>query len=490
MSSAAAAVTPDQTRDYGVLRWLVAAAFVVILNETTMAVALPRLMEEFQVDERTGQWLTTAFLLTMAVVIPMTGWFLQRVTTRQAFALAMGVFSAGTLLAALAPVFWVLILARVVQASGTAVMMPLLMTTIMSVVAMEDRGRVMGNVTLAISVAPALGPTMSGLVLQVTSWRWIFGVILPIAVAIALVGLSRLTNVGEPSAGTLHVPSVVLAGLGFGGFVYGLSLFGDKHAAVSPWLLVPAGLTLVVAFVALQLRLQRQDRPLLDLRTLHSRTYAISLVLMSLAFMGMFGSMILLPLYLQHVKGLSTLETGFLMMPGGLAMGLLGPRVGRWFDKVGSRPLVLPGGLAALVSLSIFATVGADTPIWLILGAQVLLMVGLAALFTPVFTLGLGAVQPHLYSHASSLLGATQQVAGAIGVATVIALMKWRATDLVAGGADPVTAQVGGFHWAFAFGAVSSVFVIALAALLPSRPDAPAHGPAPEEIDDAVAAEA
>ena len=188
----------DQPRDYGVLRWLVAAAFVVILNETIMFNALPSLMREFEVDVTTAQWLSTAFMLTMAVVIPVTGWFLQRVTTRQAFGLAMAVFCAGTLIAALAPVFWVLLLGRIVQASGTAVMMPLLMTTLMTIVAPEDRGRVMGNVTLAMSAAPALGPTASGLILEVAGWRWMFGIVLPIAAAIGLAGSARLRNVGEP----------------------------------------------------------------------------------------------------------------------------------------------------------------------------------------------------------------------------------------------------------------------------------------------------
>ena len=155
--------------DYAVLRWLVLATFVVILNETIMINAIPRLMGEFDVTRAAAQWLSTAFMLTMAVVIPVTGWFLQRVTTRQAFAIAMAVFCAGTLLAAVAPAFAVLLAARVVQAAGTAVMMPLLMTTLMTIVPEHDRGRVMGNVMLAISVAPALGPAVSGVVLQFAS---------------------------------------------------------------------------------------------------------------------------------------------------------------------------------------------------------------------------------------------------------------------------------------------------------------------------------
>jgi DHA2 family lincomycin resistance protein-like MFS transporter len=188
------------SHDSSVLRWLVAAAFVVILNETIMMNAIPRLMVDLSINESLAQWLSTAFMLTMAVIIPITGWFLSRVTTRQAYAMAMTTFCVGTLLAAASWSFGVLVFARVIQASATAVMMPLLMTTLMRVVSPDDRGRVMGMVSLAISVAPALGPAVSGIVLQFLSWRWIFLVVLPIAVTIAAVGSRRLETWGRRRA--------------------------------------------------------------------------------------------------------------------------------------------------------------------------------------------------------------------------------------------------------------------------------------------------
>jgi len=483
--SSPAPLSADQIADYGVLRWLVAAAFVVILNETVMFNALPQLSADFHVSLASAQWLSTSFMLTMAVVIPVTGWFLQRVTTRQAFTLAMTVFCAGTLLAALAPTYAVLLGARIVQASGTAVMMPLLMTTLMTLVAPQDRGRVMGNVTLVMSVAPALGPTMSGLVLEVASWRWMFGVVLPIAVVIALFGLRHLTNVGEPTASSVHLPSVVLAALGFGTLVYGLSELGKPDVSKGVgFAYAGVGLVLVATFVWLQTRLQRQERPLLDLRTLKHRTYRLALMTMAAAMAGMFGSMLVLPFYLQGVRHLSTLDTGLLMMPGGLAMGLLGPRVGRWFDTYGSRRLVLPGGVGMLVALGVLTQISLTTPIWLVLISHIMLMASLALIFTPLFTMGLGAVPPQLYSHASSLLGTTQQVVGAMGVAIVATLMSTRTTQLLDDGRDAVTAQVGGYAWAFGFGAVLAVIMIVLLSRLPNRPATPAHGAAPDELVD------
>jgi MFS transporter, DHA2 family, lincomycin resistance protein len=183
----------------------------------------------------------------------------------------------------------------------------------------------------------------------------------------------------------------------------------------------------------------------------------------------MLGSMILLPLYLQGVRGLDALQTGLLVMPGGLVMGLLGPSVGRWFDRFGGRPLVVPGAVGIVTALGTLTTVDRDTSVWLVLAVHVLLMVSLAAVFTPVFTLGLGALPPHLYSHGSSLLGTLQQVAAAVGTAVVVSVMSWRATDLVDGGAAPLDALVGGMRWAFAVGALLSVAVLLLALRLPGR---------------------
>ena len=213
-------------RDRQVIAILLVAAFVVILNETIMSVALPRLMVDLDLSARTVQWLTTAFMLTMAVVIPTTGFLLQRISTRTVFMLAMGLFSAGTLLAAVSPGFWMLLLARIVQASGTAVMIPLLMTTVLTLVPFERRGVVMGNITIAISVAPAIGPTLSGLVLQFLSWRFMFVLVLPIALASLVYGSRRLVNIGQPGHQKLDVLSVLLSIPAFGGLVYGLSQLG------------------------------------------------------------------------------------------------------------------------------------------------------------------------------------------------------------------------------------------------------------------------
>lgn len=460
-----------------VIKLLVAATFVVILNETIMVNALPALIADFDVTERDAQWVMTSFMLTMAAVIPLTGWFLQRVTTRTAYTTAMITFAAGTALAMVAPSFEVLIAGRVVQAAGTAVMMPLLMTTLMTVVAVEDRGRVMGQVTLAISVAPALGPTTSGLILELGSWRLIFAVVLPIAVLVGIFGLRALVNVGEPQVSKVSWLSVALSAGGFSFLVYGLSKIGASGWGETSGY-VGVGVLLIVGFVAYQIRLQRTDVPLLDLRTLRHTTYAKSLLLMSAAFMAFLGSMILLPLYLVDLRELTELQAGLLVMPGGLIMGLMGPQVGKVYDRLGSRILVIPGSIGMVAALLLLSRIAVDTPYWQLLLIHVGLMACLALIFTPVFTIGLGDLPPQLYSHGSSLLGTLQQVSGAMGTALLIALMTNRSESLAESGTDGPHAFVGGLEWAFLAGAGAGVVVLLIALLLPSKVDAPEGAPA------------
>jgi DHA2 family lincomycin resistance protein-like MFS transporter len=409
----------------------------------------------------------------MAAVIPVTGWFLQRVTTRTAYTVAMATFLTGTLLAALAPAFEVLLVARSIQAAGTAVMMPLLMTTLMQVVPENERGRVMGDVMLAISVAPAFGPVLSGVILNVGSWRLIFLFVLPVAAVITAFGLRQLKNVGEIQTGRVSWLSVALAAGGFATLVYGLSEVGARSGGQLAWI-ISIGSVLVAMFVAYQLRLQKSGSPLMDLRALKSRTFTITLLLMSVAFMAFIGSMILLPLYLQDIRHLSAMQTGALVMPGGIAMGLLGPRVGHLYDRVGSRPLVIPGSIVMVGALGALSRVGAETPFWLILAEHVVLLVSLATIFTPMFTLALGSLPMELYSHGSSILGTLQQVAGAVGTAVLVVILENRTRSLIETGGSPDAAFIGGLQWAFVVGAIFGVVVIALSMFLPSKADQPA----------------
>ncbi|WP_407572779.1 MDR family MFS transporter [Deinococcus altitudinis] len=484
-----AAPGPLAPRDRAVILILLIATFVVILNETIMNVALPRLMGDLKVTAGTAQWLSTGFMLTMAVVIPVTGFLLQRLSTRAVFLTAMTLFSAGTLLAALSPGFVPLLLARIVQASGTAIMLPLLITTVLTLVPERTRGAVMGRVSIVISVAPAVGPTISGLILQSLSWRFMFLFVLPIALAVLVYGARMLRNVGTPRRLSLDVISVPLSALGFGGLVYALSRFGAGglgDPAVSVPLLV--GAAALAAFLWRQVVLGRpipghSGEPLLDLRAFRFPAFTLGVGLMVIAMMALFGGAILLPLYLQNLRGLSTLQTGLLLLPGGLLMGLLAPPVGRLYDRIGPRPLVLPGTVLMTLVLFGLGRIDAGTSIWMLLALHVTLSVGLALLFTPVFTSALGPLPPELYSHGSAILSTLQQVAGAAGTALLVTLMTGRAASLTAQGSLPVPAQVGGLHLAFTVSAVIAATSVVLALFLQRSPQ-------PRHAADAVGAQA
>jgi DHA2 family lincomycin resistance protein-like MFS transporter len=468
-----AAETPPKLsrRDRLVISILIVSTFVVILNETIMAVALPHLMDSLQVSAGAVQWLTTAFLITMAVVIPVTGFLIQRVETRTIFIGAMSLFIAGTVICAVAPGLDALIVGRIVQATGTAIMFPLLMTTVMTLVPPAMRGRVMGNLSVVISVAPALGPTVSGLILHYLPWRFLFILILPIAIAAALYGARRIENVGEQRYAPLDIASVILSALGFGGLVYGLSSFGEASSGPVPgWAVLAVGAVAMVAFILRQLQLQKSDRAFLDLRTFNSPNFTIAIVMLALSMSALFGTVILLPIYLQHVLGLDTLQTGLLMLPGGLIMGLMAPRVGRFYDRYGTRPLLIPGAIIVAAVMGLLTMVGEHTSVTNILAGHIAISIGLGLVFTPLFTASLSSVEPRLYSHGSAISGVVPQIAGAAGVALFVALMSSRSAALTAEGLPRLEALTGGIHLAFMVGAGLSVLAV-VAAIFVRKPE-------------------
>lgn len=465
----AGAVTPRGTTT--VIAVLVMSAFVMILNETILSVALRDLTVDLGVTASTVQWLTSGFLLTMAVVIPTTGYLLDRYTPRQIFLVSLTLFSAGTLLSALAPGFGVLLVGRVVQACGTAVMLPMLMTTVMRLVPAAKRGAAMGTITIVIAVAPALGPTIGGAVLSSLGWRWMFWLVLPLALIALVVGAARLRLDSETRIKPLDILSVLLSAVGFGGVLYGLSTIGesgDGGHLVAPWIPIVVGLVALAAFVLRQLRLQRRDSALLDMRPMTHRTFVVALALSALLFMCLLAvASILLPLFLQTVLGTSTFISGLALLPGGLVLGLLGRPIGALFDRYGARPLVIPGALATAVALGLFSLLGDGSPLGLVIGIHVLLMAGLGAMMTPLMTESLGSLPDHLYSHGSAILSTLQQVAGAFGTAVFVTVASLGSAQ------NSGTPDADGLRTAFLCAGVLGVLLFATSLFVRRRTPAP-----------------
>lgn len=475
---------PEESR---VIWLLLAAAFVAILNETTMGVAIPHLIDDLGITALAAQWLTTAFMLTMAVVIPITGFLLRRFTTRAMFIAAMSLFSLGTLIALIAPGFEVLLVARVVQASGTAIMMPLLMTTLMELVPPASRGRMMGRVSVVISLAPAIGPTLSGFLLDAVGWRSIFGVVLPIALLALAAGARWVVNLGETTHAPIDVLSVILSAFGFGGLVFGLSQIGGAAAhggesasaaeaaagtvsTVSLWASLSVAAVALSLFVWRQLVLQRVDDALLDLRVFRSGNFTLSIVHMLVMSTAFFGTITLLPLFMQSVLGVSALETGLVVLPGALVMGLAGPLIGRIYDRWGTRVLLIPGTALTSAMLWFYTTYDESTTILTIAIAQTVLSLGLAMSFTPLFTASLASLDRPFYSYGSAVLATTQQVGGAAGIALLVTIFSGVSASEAAAGAGETAAGVSGTSAAFLLAAILSVPLLISAALI-RKPD-------------------
>lgn len=437
---------------------LLGANFVVSLNETVLGVALPVLMRDLHITASVGQWLTTAFLLTMAAIIPVTGYLQSKFSARHLFIAAMGTFIVGTVLGALSASFEILLVGRVLQAAGTALLMPMFMTTMMKIVPENMRGQVMGQISLIFAVAPALGPAASGLIVQAWGWHALFWVVLPIAILATFIGARHLNLEHVPGPMSLDFWSLLLSAFGFSALIYGLSEVGPAvrgDAQINPLLPIAFGAVLVAWFVRRQLALAPAGKGLLDLATFKSPAFRNSVTLMVLMMFSLFGTIIIIPIYTQGVLHQSALATGMLMMPGGLLQGLLGGVAGKLFDRRGARRVLVPAMSGVALAVGIMASFGTETPIWLVFMAYTLLSCSLAFVFPVLFGISMASLPHHLYSHGSATIGVVQQVAGAAGTAGFVAVLT-----MLSGGAtatSSVTDLNNGTHGAFLIGTVLSV---------------------------------
>ena len=447
---------------------LVLGAMVMILNETALSVALPTIMADFGIPATSAQWLLTGFLLTMGVVIPTTGFLMDKFTTRQIFLASSGVFLAGTVLAALAPAFGVLLVGRVFQAAGTALMIPTLMTVAMTLVPPQRRGSVMG----IISVAPALGPTVGGFVLSMSSWHVIFWTMVPLLGLICAAGYFRLVNVGDKRDTPLDFPSVVLSVFAFGGLVYAVSslenmLEGDGLVDI---VVLIVGLVALVLFTRRQLRLAKDNRALLDMRPFTVPNFTVAVLGMLLMFGLLLGVVNILPIYLQTSLAVSSLVTGLVVMPGGLLQGGISPMVGRLYDVHGPRPLMIPGALLLAAGTWLMTLLNEDSAVWMVIGMHILFALGIALMMTPLMTTSLASLPDELYSHGSAILNTLQQLAGAAGTAFLMTFLTRGTKSGAAQGMNEAAATAHGAHWAFLFAGALSLVVVVLAPFLKRVP--------------------
>ncbi|MFD6948926.1 MULTISPECIES: DHA2 family efflux MFS transporter permease subunit [unclassified Nocardiopsis] len=400
-----------------------ASTFLVLLNEMLLGVALPTLVADLGITPSAGQWLTTGYLLTLAVLIPATGFIMRRYHLRTIFLTALSVFIVGTAIAAAAPSFGPLLVGRIVQAVGTAVFVPLLMATAIRLVPESRRGRVMAIVTAVPAIAPAVGPAVSGLVLTYLPWRWLFILVLPLALVALIAGALKLKNITTPERASLDLWSLALSILGFGGLVFGLSLIGESvsgHAPVPPFVPIVVGAVGLAAFVFRQVALRRHGDPFLDLRIFRSRRFTVAIVIMLFVAMNGFGVALVLPFVLTGALGLSTLAIGLFLLPGGVVISVVSALGGRVYDRWGPLPLTIPGAVIWASSIWALSTLNDTSSVWTYLAGYLIMTAGQAMIWAPVTTLALSSLRSELYPHGSAAFTTVQQLAGAAGGAVLV----------------------------------------------------------------------
>ncbi|MBZ5752428.1 DHA2 family efflux MFS transporter permease subunit [Metabacillus sp. DBTR6] len=402
---------------------LLICGFVGMFSETALNIAMTSLMEVFQISAPTAQWLTTGFLLTLGILMPMSGLFLQMFTTRQMFTGSLISLIVGTLIAALAFNFEMLMFARVLQAVGMGLLLPLLFNTILVIYPREKRGAAMGFVGLVIMFAPATGPTVGGLLIEYLTWHYIFWFSLPFLVIGLLIGLKYLENVTDVTKPRIDLLSVALSTIGFGGVVFGFSKAGEGAEGWSSMVVVTSIVVGLVALVLFILRQNSMNDPMMNLSVFKYPMYVVGLLLVLSCMLIIMSSMIILPMFLQTGTGLSVFITGLMLLPGSALNGILSPRVGRLFDRYGPKWLVIPGLVIVAVMLWFFTNLSPASSVAFIVALHIGLMVGVAMIWMPAQTNGLNQLPPELYPHGTAVMNTLQQVVGAIGTAVAISIL-------------------------------------------------------------------
>ena len=449
---------------------LMVGAFVATLNETLLGNALPVLMNEFQVGATTIQWLTAAYLLVVGALIPVTALIQQWLTTRQLFFISMITFLIGTIVAALAPTFMLLLVGRVIQAIGTGLIIPILMNTLLMIYPAEKRGSIMGVFFLIFTFAPAIGPTLSGIIIDALDWRWLFYIIIPITIFSVIIGYFYLVNVAVITKPKVDVLSIVLSTLGFGGVVYGFSATGNGGWSNPQvyWPIVIGSLALIF-FVVRQLRI---SNPILELRTFKFPMFSLSIILLIVVMMSMFATITLLPMFMQSVLLVTAFQSGLTMLPGSVVNGLMSPITGKLFDRFGARVIIIPGLLIVSIAMYLFTRFTLDSTTLQIIITHCLLMLGVALVLVPVQTYGLNQITSEYYPHGSAIFSTLQQVAAAIGTSLFIATMSARSRSHLAQSADPndvaqqLTASVAGYSDTFMLGFIISIIAVVVSLFL------------------------
>lgn len=410
-----------------ILAALLFGMFIAILNQTLLNVALPKINTEFNISASTGQWLMTGFMLVNGILIPITAYLFNKYSYRKLFLVALVLFTIGSLICAISMNFPIMMVGRVLQAIGAGVLMPLGSIVIITIYPPEKRGAAMGTMGIAMILAPAIGPTLSGYIVQNYHWNVMFYgmfIIGIIAILIGFVWFKLYQYTTNPKA---DIPGIIFSTIGFGALLYGFSEAGNKGwGSVEIETMFAIGIIFIILFVIRELRMKS---PMLNLEVLKFPTFTLTTIINMVVMLSLYGGMILLPIYLQNLRGFSALDSGLLLLPGSLIMGLLGPFAGKFLDTIGLKPLAIFGIAVMTYATWELTKLNMDTPYMTIMGIYVLRSFGMAFIMMPMVTAAINALPGRLASHGNAFLNTMRQLAGSIGTAILVTVMTTQTTQ-------------------------------------------------------------
>lgn len=396
---------------------LLLSAFVSLASQTMMITALPVIERELHVSLNAVQWLTTSYTLIIGIVTPLSSNMYEKFTNRQVFLWTIGTFIVGTTIGCIASNFYSLLLARLIQAAAGGMLMSFQMTTMITIYPIEKRGSILGLSSLVISTAPAVGPTLSGFILQVLPWRWLFIAVLPFMILIFIIGYFKLQNFSQPRDIKIDYLSVFISLLGSALALGSLTVF--ELNVWAGWAMLIVGLIIIYFFVKRQLRLKN---PMLKVQIFKYPSFRLMTFVGIFAFMLLLGTEQLVPIFTENILGMGSFKSGLILLPGAICNGLAASFIGRLYDQYGPKWLIISGGILMIIASYPLVTISTHSSIAVLTIAYTIRMIGNAFVFSPALSEAFSGLSKLENSHGTALNNTLRQVSGAVSVTMLVVI--------------------------------------------------------------------
>lgn len=404
---------------------IISGAFLSVLNQTIMNTALPSIMAELSVSAPTAQWLISGFTLVNAIIVPISAFLMGKFKTKSLFLSAFGIFFAGSLLAAWGVSFPILLLGRLLQAVCAGIMLPLSMTTLLLIVRYEKRGSAMGIMTFIVMFAPAIGPVISGVLVDEMGWRFIFAIMAALSAIILSIAAITMKSYDEKKDVALDIPSVLLCVAGLFGLLYGASMLRQPETLIVGCVMIVIGGLILAFFSKRQLKL---NAPFLQIGVFADKQFRIGVILIMLFSFSLIGATVTMPLYIQNIRGMSATASGIIIMPGAIIGAIVALFSGRLADRIGSRPLVITGIIIVIIGSVGMSFFEMTTPVWAMTLFYCIRSAGLMFANTPINLWAISNLSNERLVHGNAITNTMQQIGNSLGTTIMVSVMSFAAS--------------------------------------------------------------